>query len=44
VTVIAAYVLAWVPGKPYHTCLDLSLCTGPTTDGAGLWPRLTHDD
>jgi hypothetical protein len=24
--------------------LDLSLCTGPTTDWAGLWPHLTHDD
>ena len=24
--------------------LDLSLCTGPTTGWAGLWPHLTHDD
>ena len=24
--------------------LDLSLCTGPATDWAGLWPHLTHDD
>jgi hypothetical protein len=24
--------------------LDLSLCSGPTTDWAGLWPHLTHDD
>jgi hypothetical protein len=24
--------------------LDLSLCTGPTTDWPGLWPHLTHDD
>ncbi|MEU4335465.1 glycosyltransferase family 39 protein [Micromonospora lupini] len=24
--------------------LDLSLCTGPTTDWATLWPDLTHDD
>ena len=24
--------------------LDLGLCTGPTTDWAGLWPHLTHDD
>jgi 4-amino-4-deoxy-L-arabinose transferase-like glycosyltransferase len=24
--------------------LDLSLCTGPTTGWAELWPRLTHDD
>jgi len=24
--------------------LDLSLCTGPTTDWPELWPHLTHDD
>jgi 4-amino-4-deoxy-L-arabinose transferase-like glycosyltransferase len=24
--------------------LDLSLCTGPTSDWAGLWAHLTHDD
>jgi 4-amino-4-deoxy-L-arabinose transferase-like glycosyltransferase len=24
--------------------LDLSVCTGPTSDWAGLWPHLTHDD